>query len=135
MSVLSKICLAGLLGCLGAVATQGCREALFALEYALYGITDGHLVAAAEGLPLWRRAVTPALGALGAGLILWAWGKRQRRRGGPPSANDYLDAVRTDNGRLDAPACLIKVLASICVVVTGNSIGREGAMILLAAAA
>lgn len=135
MSVLSKICLAGLLGCLGAVATQGCREALFALEYALYGITDGHLVAAAEGLPLWRRAVTPALGALGAGLILWAWGKRQRRRGGPPSANDYLDAVRTDNGRLDAPACLIKVLASICVVVTGNSIGREGAMILLAALA
>ncbi len=135
MGILSKICLAGLLGLLGAVATQGCREALFAMEYALYGITDGHLVAAAEGLPLWRRAVTPALGALAAGIILWAWSRRQKRSEKPAAANDYLDAVRTDNGRLDAPACLIKILASLCVVATGNSIGREGAMILLAALA
>jgi CIC family chloride channel protein len=35
----------------------------------------------------------------------------------------------------DTPASLVKSLASLLVVVTGSAIGREGAMILLAALA
>lgn len=135
MDTLRKICFAILLGLLGAAAVTAYHQLLLAVEYGLYGIKDAHLVAAAEGLAFWRRALTPALGGLAAGLILWAWGRRRSHAQRPPLANDYLDAVRTDNGRLEGPDCLVKIFASLCVVATGNAIGREGAMILLAALA
>ncbi|WP_200861229.1 chloride channel protein, partial [Klebsiella pneumoniae] len=42
---------------------------------------------------------------------------------------------RFSDGCFDTPASLVKSLASLLVVVTGSAIGREGAMILLAALA
>lgn len=48
---------------------------------------------------------------------------------------DYMEALETGDGCFDTPASLVKSLASLLVVVTGSAIGREGAMILLAALA
>ncbi len=46
-----------------------------------------------------------------------------------------MEATETGDGCFDTPASLVKSLASLLVVVTGSAIGREGAMILLAALA
>jgi CIC family chloride channel protein len=46
-----------------------------------------------------------------------------------------MEALDTGDGQFDTPASLVKSLASLLVVTTGSAIGREGAMILLAALA
>ena len=74
----------------------------------------------------------PALGGLTAGTLLWLWQRRSVAR--PHAATDYMEA--RDRRRLFRYAGkLVKSLASLLVVVTGSAIGREGAMILLAALA
>lgn len=75
----------------------------------------------------------PALGGLTAGTLLWLWQRRSVAR--PHAATDYMEATETGDGCFDTPASPVKSLASLLVVVTGSAIGREGAMILLAALA
>ncbi|VFS55617.1 Voltage-gated ClC-type chloride channel ClcB [Raoultella planticola] len=72
-------------------------------------------------------------GGLAAGALLWFWQCRTRQR--PHAPTDYMEALDTGDGQLDTPASLVKSLASLLVVTTGSAIGREGAMILLAALA
>lgn len=79
-----------------------------------------------------RRLLTPALGGLAAGLLLMGWQKFTQQR--PHAPTDYMEALQTD-GQFDYAASLVKSLASLLVVTSGSAIGREGAMILLAALA
>lgn len=44
-----------------------------------------------------------------------------------------MEAIEIGDGRLDVSASLVKSLASLLVVSSGSAIGREGAMVLLAA--
>jgi CIC family chloride channel protein len=48
-------------------------------------------------------------------------------------SGDYIEAVAIGRGRLDLRGGSWKVLASLLVVSTGSAVGREGAMVLLAA--
>ncbi|STR53911.1 putative voltage-gated ClC-type chloride channel ClcB [Klebsiella oxytoca] len=73
------------------------------------------------------------LGGLAAGALLWFWQRRSVER--PHAPTDYMEALETGDGGFDTPASLVKSLASLLVVTTGSAIGREGAMILLAALA
>lgn len=66
-----------------------------------------------------------------AGCILWLFQKYQHQR--PSAPTDYMEAFDAGDGRLDVSASLVKSLASLIVVSSGSAIGREGAMILLAA--
>lgn len=80
-----------------------------------------------------RRLLTPALGGLAAGLLLMGWQKFTQQR--PHAPTDYMEALQTD-GQFDYAASFeVKSLASLLVVTSGSAIGREGAMILLAALA
>ena len=60
------------------------------------------------------------------------WQKFTEQR--PHAPTDYMEALQTD-GQFDYAASLVKSLASLLVVTSGSAIGREGAMILLAALA
>lgn len=60
------------------------------------------------------------------------WQKFTQQR--PHAPTDYMEALQTD-GQFDYAASLVKSLASLLVVTSGSAIGREGAMILLAALA
>ncbi len=60
------------------------------------------------------------------------WQKFTQQRSHAPT--DYMEALQTD-GQFDYAASLVKSLASLLVVTSGSAIGREGAMILLAALA
>lgn len=127
---------AGAVGVLGALAVAAFKRALFVLESMLVGAHDGHLVAAARQLPADARLLAPALGALAAGGLLWL-AERSRAATAPRSplrhGGDYIEAVAIGDGRLDLRDGLLKVAASLLVIGTGGAVGREGAMVLLAA--
>lgn len=106
------------------------RQSMYLLEGAFLGDHSGSLVAAAAALPPWRRLLTPAIGGLLAGILLWGWQRTTRQR--PSAPTDYMEAIETGDGRLDVPASLVKSAASLLVVASGSAIGREGAMVLLA---
>lgn len=119
-------------GALGALAVETFRLLLLALEAAFVGAHGGHLVAAASALAPEFRVLTPAIGGLAAGLLLWL-AERSGDGPGAPHGGDYIEAVAIGDGRLNLRAGVLKVLASLLVVSTGGAVGREGAMVLLAA--
>jgi CIC family chloride channel protein len=123
---------AAITGALGALAVHAFRLLLFGMESVIVGAHEGHLVAAARRLAPEVRVLAPALGAFAAGLMLWL---SERGRAPEPARHrgDYIEAVAIGNGRLDVRAGLLKVAASLLVVSTGGAVGREGAMVLLAA--
>lgn len=128
-----RLLIATLTGVLAALAVAVFRHAMYLLEVAFLSNDSGSLVNAAASLAPWRRAITPALGGLAAGLLLWGWQRYTRQR--PHAPTDYMEAIETGDGQFDYPGSLVKSLASLLVVASGSAIGREGAMILLAALA
>ena len=127
-----RLLIATIVGILAAFAVAGFRHAMLLLEWLFLNNDSGSLVNAATNLSPWRRLLTPALGGLAAGLLLMGWQKFTQQR--PHAPTDYMEALQTD-GQFDYAASLVKSLASLLVVTSGSAIGREGAMILLAALA
>ena len=125
-----RLLIATIVGILAAFAVAGFRHAMLLLEWLFLNNDSGSLVNAATNLSPWRRLLTPALGGLAAGLLLMGWQKFTQQR--PHAPTDYMEALQTD-GQFDYAASLVKSLASLLVVTSGSAIGREGAMILLAA--
>ena len=129
VKLLRMLCLAVVVGILGALAVLAFHQLLLALEAMLYGSRHG-LVADAAHLPLAIRAVVPALGGLVAGLvlqyILWR-GKKESEIGA-----DYMEAIAAGS-IIPLRSSLWKSAASAATVVSGGSIGREGSMVQLAA--
>lgn len=127
-----RLLIATVVGILAAFAVAGFRRAMLLLEWLFLNNDSGSLVNAATNLSPWRRLLTPALGGLAAGLLLMGWQKFTQQR--PHAPTDYMEALQTE-GQFDYAASLVKSLASLLVVTSGSAIGREGAMILLAALA
>jgi chloride channel protein, CIC family len=121
--------LAALIGVVGGLATVAFHEGMAFTETVATG-HPGSLVSAARDLAPWRRAVTPALGGLIAGVILW-WAQRAGKGKKQP---DYLEAIAIGDGRQDVRGTLLRSASSLCTIASGGSIGREGAMVQLAAA-
>ncbi|MBV9489361.1 MAG: ClcB-like voltage-gated chloride channel protein [Verrucomicrobia bacterium] len=120
---------AALIGVVGALATVAFHEGMALTE----GFATGHpgsLVTAAEALPAWRRAITPGLGGLAAGAFLW-WARRIAKG---KKRSDYLEAIAVGDGRQEVRGTLLRCASSLCTIGSGGSIGREGAMVQLAAA-
>ncbi|MFA1016613.1 voltage-gated ClC-type chloride channel ClcB [Enterobacter sp. SAT-E-asb] len=128
-----RLLIATVIGVLAALAVAVFRHSMYLLEWLLLSNDSGSLVNAAASLSPWRRALTPALGGLAAGMLLWGWQRLTAQR--PHAPTDYMEALETDDGQFDYGASLVKSLASLLVVASGSAIGREGAMILLAALA
>ncbi len=120
---------AALIGLVGALATIAFHEGMAFTERVANG-HPGSLVAAAGALSPWRRALTPALGGIAAGLFLW-WSQRLSRG---KKQSDYLEAIAVGDGRQDVSGTLLRSASSLCTIGSGGSIGREGAMVQLAAA-
>ena len=85
-----RLLIATLIGLLAALAVALFRHAMVVLETLLLSNDSGSLVNAAQSLPAWRRLVTPALGGLTAGTLLWLWQRRSVAR--PHAATDYMEA-------------------------------------------
>lgn len=120
--------LATLAGFFGALVTVLFREGIRLLEWLVSGQDQG-LVAAAEALAPWQRLLLPVVGGLLAGLILQQIGGLLRGR----STTDYMEAVAVGDGWISVRHSLVKASSSLVTVASGGSIGREGAMVQLAA--
>lgn len=118
-----RMIIAMLVGVLAALAVALFRHAMTGLESLFLSNDSGSTVNAAESLPPWRRLLTPALGGLAAGALLWLW---QRHACAARAPTDYMEALETGDGVFDTPASPVKSLASLLVVTTGSAIGREG---------
>jgi chloride channel protein, CIC family len=98
----------------------------------LQGVLTGHfglLPDTAAQLPLWRRAVTPVTGAAIAFLIAWLYQRCASAR----KSQEYVEAVRLNDGRIAFAPTFWRTLSSAFSVATGAAIGREGSMIQFAA--
>ncbi len=120
---------AAVIGVVGALTTVGFHEGMALAERLATG-HPGSLVAAAKHLPPWRLAITPSLGGVAAGCFLWL----ARRLAGGDKPVDYLEAIAVGDGRQNVGGTLLRALSSLCTIGSGGSIGREGAMVQLAAA-
>ena len=89
----------------------------------------GELVEVAERMVLWERVVTPTLGGLCAGLVLY-WGLRMA---GPLRSSNLLEVLVAGDGRLPFRSGLVKFLSSLVTIGSGGSIGREGGIVQLSA--
>lgn len=121
-----RLLIATVTGVLAALAVAVFRHSMYLLEWLFLSNDSGSLVNAAATLSPWRRVLTPALGGLAAGLLLWGWQRFTAQR--PHAPTDYMEALETEDGQFDYGASLVKSLASLLVVASGSAIGREGAM-------
>ncbi|WP_236606986.1 chloride channel protein [Sandaracinus amylolyticus] len=92
---------------------------------------DREVVAAFRALPAWVCLVAPALGALLGGLIAMAAAARLPASHG---VGDVMESVVLGRGRVSLRAALAKTASSICAIVSGGSLGREGPLIQVGAA-
>ncbi len=120
---------AALIGLAGALTTVAFHEGMAFTERVATG-HPGSLVAAARTLSPWRRALTPALGGIAAGVFLWL----ARRIANGKHQSDYLEAIAVGDGHQGVRDTLLRSLSSLCTIGSGGSVGREGAMVQLAAA-
>ncbi|HKB58636.1 MAG TPA: chloride channel protein [Gallionellaceae bacterium] len=129
VSDIAKLWLAALIvGLLTAGALVVYHAAIHAIQWLLTQHT-GSLVQDARKLPLWIRALVPAMGGLVAGLILdvgrgWT--------GGKPHI-DYIDAAREGATALNDRTTAVRTLSSLFSIASGASIGREGPMVQISA--
>lgn len=75
-----------------------------------------------------ERMVFPIGGGLIAGTLLWLSSKVRKDMNA-----DYMEAVALSDGRLSLRQGVLRVLSSLSTIVSGGSIGREGAMVHLGA--
>ncbi|HLI76025.1 MAG TPA: chloride channel protein [Acidobacteriaceae bacterium] len=121
-------------GAVSAMAAALVRLSFRGLQWILTGVASDPPFAAVH-LPLWRRALTPVLGALLAWLVLFARARRDRHMGREPrSYVEYVEAVRHGAGRIPWEPNLWRTLSAACSVASGAAVGREGSMIQFAAA-
>ena len=89
----------------------------------------GDPVEVAEIMSDWQRVLTPTLGGLCAGLVLY-WGLRLA---GPQRSSNLLEVVVAGDGRLPFRSALVKFVSSLITIGSGGSIGREGGITQLSA--
>ncbi|WP_237173584.1 ClcB-like voltage-gated chloride channel protein [Paracandidimonas lactea] len=123
----AMLCWAAIVGTLGALSTIAFHEGMHALLY-VYSGQGKSIVTAVRGLGWEGRLLLPVAGGLVAGCLLWVAG-----RVGTRSNSDYMEAVAIGDGRLSVRQGLLRSLSSLITVVSGGSIGREGAMVHLGA--
>lgn len=119
---------AGIAGLLSALCVAGFRAAIHGLQW-VFTQDAGGIIEVARSLPTWRRLATPAVGGFLSGLVvLFGLGFTGRR-----NATDYMEALAVGDGVIRARPVLLRSLASLFTISSGGSVGREGAMVQLAA--
>jgi len=96
---------------------------------ALFLRSPGEPAEVAEMMAPWQRVVTPTLGGLCAGLVLY-WGLRLA---GPQRSTNLLEVVVAGDGRLPFRNGIVKFFSSLITIGSGGSIGREGGITQLSA--
>ncbi|MGA2866346.1 MAG: chloride channel protein [Verrucomicrobiota bacterium] len=120
--------LAGGVGVIGGLVNLFFYHATESVKY-LFSGQPGRPEEVAEMMVGWQRVLTPTLGGVLAGLVLY-WGLRLA---GPQRSTNLLEVVVAGDGRLPFRNGLVKFLSSLITIGAGGSIGREGGIVQLSA--
>ncbi len=89
----------------------------------------GEIVEVAEVMANWQRIISPALGGLAGGLVLYLG----LRLVGQQGSSNLLEVVVAGDGRLPFRTGVIRFVSALMTIGTGGSIGREGGIVQLSA--
>ena len=120
--------LAGGVGVIGGLVNLFFYYATESVKF-LFLRQPGDIVEVAEMMNYRDRIITPTLGGLCAGLILY-WGLRIV---GQQGSSNLLEVVVAGDGRLPFRTAIVKFASSLMTIGTGGSIGREGGIVQLSA--
>jgi CIC family chloride channel protein len=120
---------AAFFGAAGAAAAQAFRWALEEASAKLFNSADDVTVVMAGLDWHWKLAI-PVLGGALAGVILLI-ALRQEKRGG--GRGDYLEVIDGSVESIPLASSLLRCLSSFCSILSGGSVGKEGAMVQLSA--
>jgi CIC family chloride channel protein len=123
--------MAGGVGLMGGVIDVLFYLSIEGVQRVLLGHPGQTLVQVANALPPVWRVLTPLVGGLAAGAVLY-WGVRL---GGPERSTNLLEVVVAGDGRLPFRRGIIRAVSSLMSIGTGASIGREGGITQLSATA
>lgn len=118
---------AGVVGVIGALSTIAFRDSLAIMQRLLVG-HSGSFEEMAAALPWEMRVLLPTVGGIVAGAFLLL-----AKRFASGVTSDYMEAVAVGDGDVSVRQTLLRSLSSLASIVSGGSIGREGAMVQLAA--
>jgi chloride channel protein, CIC family len=123
----SMLLWAGVVGLVGALVTIAFRDSLGGVQWLLVG-HSGSLVEMAKTLSWQVRVILPTVGGIVAGTFLVL-----AKRFSSGVTSDYMEAVAIGNGNISIRQTILRSFSSLCTIASGGSIGREGAMVQLAA--
>ncbi|OZI62289.1 chloride channel protein [Bordetella genomosp. 11] len=118
----------GILGALGAHVFRWCLEHASAR---LFG-TDADITEIFGGLPWYARIAIPTIGGAIAALFLAQAQRREKRAG---VVSEYLETIDGKMGHIPVLPSVLRCVSSFFSIVSGGSIGKEGAMVQLSATA
>lgn len=120
--------MAGAVGVLGGIVNLVFYYGIESAKWIFLHKLDDPVVVAEE-MGWAARLLTPTLGGLAAGAVLYWGGKLARGQG----STNLLEVVVAGDGRLPVRRGLVKSLSSLMSIGSGASIGREGGIVQLAA--
>lgn len=120
--------LAGGVGVIGGLVNLAFYFATESVKLIFLG-SLGEPAEVAEVMGPWQRVLTPTLGGLCAGTVLY-WGLRLA---GAQRSTNLLEVVVAGDGRLPFRNGMVKFLSSLITIGSGGSIGREGGITQLSA--
>ncbi len=120
---------AALVGGIGAVSALGFQRATQGLRDLFLGGAGGSFLDVVAALPWWARLIVPAIGAAVAAAILHLLHRDLRAAGMP----QVMEAVSLRKGAVGTKSVAIRALASMAIISSGGSVGREGPIILISA--
>lgn len=91
---------------------------------------SGQILDAVRSIPWWQRLLLPTFGALAAALLIRALAPQAQPFGIP----GIMEAVSVRRRKIRGRPIVVRALASVAAIASGGSIGREGAIVQLAAA-
>jgi CIC family chloride channel protein len=121
--------MAGVVGVFGGIVNVLFYLSVDKVQVFLLGHPGQNIVEVAEHMNLPWRFITPALGGVAAGAIMF-WGLRLS---GKQRTTNLLEVVVAGDGRLPFRGGLIRTVSSLISIGTGASIGREGGVTQLSA--
>jgi chloride channel protein, CIC family len=123
--------MAGVVGSMGGIINVLFYLSVEKVQACLVGYAGENIVEVAEKMSPGWRCITPALGGLVAGAVLF-WGLRLA---GKQRTTNLLEVVVAGDGRLPLRSGIVRALSSLVSIGSGGSIGREGAITQLSATA
>ena len=116
----------GLLGGLGAVGFRECIRLFQVVAWHTENVTLDYL----RELPIWWKIMSPAVGGLIVGLIVFRLATETKGHGVP----EVMEAVALRGGRIRPRVVVAKLLASGVCIASGGSVGREGPIVQIGSA-